>query len=82
MTTVIYKTKSKLFSIPKTIKFSKITIMLKIIKMNALQTIIEQAWENRVLLQEETTKTIREVIALLDQVRSVLLSLKETHGSK
>jgi 2,3,4,5-tetrahydropyridine-2-carboxylate N-succinyltransferase len=35
--------------------------------MNALQTIIEQAWENRVLLQEEaTTKTIREVIALLD----------------
>ena len=23
--------------------------------MNALQTIIEQAWENRALLQEETT---------------------------
>jgi 2,3,4,5-tetrahydropyridine-2,6-dicarboxylate N-succinyltransferase len=36
-------------------------------KMNALQTIIEQAWENRALLQEETTtKAIREVIDLLD----------------
>ena len=36
-------------------------------KMNALQTIIEQAWENRALLQEEnTTAAIREVIALLD----------------
>ena len=35
--------------------------------MNSLQTIIEQAWENRALLQEETTTTaIREVIALLD----------------
>jgi 2,3,4,5-tetrahydropyridine-2-carboxylate N-succinyltransferase len=30
--------------------------------MNALQTIIEQAWENRALLQEENTTTaIREV---------------------
>jgi 2,3,4,5-tetrahydropyridine-2-carboxylate N-succinyltransferase len=28
--------------------------------MNSLQTIIEQAWENRALLQEETTtKAIR-----------------------
>lgn len=36
-------------------------------KMNALQTIIEQAWENRALLQEEsTTNAIREVIELLD----------------
>jgi 2,3,4,5-tetrahydropyridine-2-carboxylate N-succinyltransferase len=36
-------------------------------KMNTLQSIIEKAWENRTLLQEEnTTKTIREVIALLD----------------
>ena len=35
--------------------------------MNNLQSIIEQAWENRALLQEETTTTaIREVIALLD----------------
>jgi len=35
--------------------------------MNALQTIIEQAWENRALLQEEkTTTAIREVIELLD----------------
>jgi 2,3,4,5-tetrahydropyridine-2,6-dicarboxylate N-succinyltransferase len=35
--------------------------------MNPLQPIIEKAWENRALLQEETTtKTIREVIDLLD----------------
>ncbi|MDQ5930399.1 MAG: 2,3,4,5-tetrahydropyridine-2,6-dicarboxylate N-succinyltransferase, partial [Bacteroidota bacterium] len=35
--------------------------------MNTLQTIIEQAWENRALLQEETTtNAIREVIELLD----------------
>jgi 2,3,4,5-tetrahydropyridine-2-carboxylate N-succinyltransferase len=35
--------------------------------MNSLQTIIEQAWENRALLQEKTTTTaIREVIELLD----------------
>ena len=35
--------------------------------MNNLQTIIEQAWENRPLLQEETTtNAIREVIELLD----------------
>jgi hypothetical protein len=27
--------------------------------MNSLQTIIEQAWENRALLQETTTKAIR-----------------------
>lgn len=39
----------------------------KITKMSALQTIIEQAWENRALLQEETaTNAIREVIELLD----------------
>ncbi len=36
-------------------------------KMNSLQTIIEQAWENRALLQETTTTdAIREVIELLD----------------
>ena len=35
--------------------------------MNNLQSLIEQAWENRALLQEETTiKAIREVINLLD----------------
>ena len=39
----------------------------KIIEMSNLQTTIEQAWENRALLQEETTiKAIREVIELLD----------------
>jgi 2,3,4,5-tetrahydropyridine-2-carboxylate N-succinyltransferase len=48
--------------------------------MNSLQTIIEQAWENRALLQEETTtKAIREVIELLD-VNYELLNQKETHG--
>ncbi len=36
-------------------------------KMNQLQTIIEQAWDNRALLQETaTTEAIREVIELLD----------------
>ena len=42
--------------------------MLKIFKkMNPLQPIIEQAWENRALLQETTTTdAIREVIELLD----------------
>ncbi len=35
--------------------------------MTNLQTLIEQAWENRALLQEETTtNAIREVIDLLD----------------
>jgi 2,3,4,5-tetrahydropyridine-2-carboxylate N-succinyltransferase len=35
--------------------------------MNSLQKVTEQAWENRALLQEEsTTKAIREVIELLD----------------
>src|SRR6476620_11970129 len=35
--------------------------------MQHLQTIIEQAWENRALLQEEATQnTIREVVNLLD----------------
>lgn len=35
--------------------------------MTALQSIIEKAWENRELLKdEETLKTIREVIAMLD----------------
>lgn len=42
--------------------------MSKIIKkMNSLQPIIEQAWDNRALLQETaTTDAIREVIELLD----------------
>ena len=35
--------------------------------MNNLQPIIEQAWNNRALLQDETTiKAIRDVIELLD----------------
>ena len=35
--------------------------------MNTLQTTIEQAWENRALLQEKTTTdAIREVVDLLD----------------
>ena len=42
-------------------------IFVKKFKMNPLQTIIERAWENRALLQEETTTTaIRAVIDLLD----------------
>jgi len=42
--------------------------LLKIFnKMNELQSIIEQAWENRALLQEtKTTDAIRAVIELLD----------------
>lgn len=35
--------------------------------MDNLQSIIEQAWDNKALLQEETTqKVIREVIELID----------------
>lgn len=45
----------------------KVIFVKNLSKMNALQLIIEQAWENRALLQEETTTTaIREVIDLLD----------------
>ena len=41
--------------------------MLKSYAMNELRSIIEQAWENRALLQDEkTTNAIREVIGLLD----------------
>ena len=40
----------------------------KLSKMNELQSIIEQAWENRALLQEtKTTDAIRAVIELLDK---------------
>ena len=36
--------------------------------MDILKNIIEQAWENRELLQQaETTTAIREVVDLLDQ---------------
>ena len=43
--------------------------------MKNLQTIIEQAWENRALLQEETTqKSIRERLAF------TLLKLGDTYG--
>jgi 2,3,4,5-tetrahydropyridine-2-carboxylate N-succinyltransferase len=39
----------------------------KLTKMNELQSLIEQAWENRALLQEtKTTDAIRSVIELLD----------------
>jgi 2,3,4,5-tetrahydropyridine-2,6-dicarboxylate N-succinyltransferase len=45
----------------------KLSLLKNIFYMIALQTTIEQAWENRALLQEETTtKAIREVIDLLD----------------
>jgi 2,3,4,5-tetrahydropyridine-2-carboxylate N-succinyltransferase len=47
--------------------FKYIIFAKNISKMNALQTIIEQAWENRALLQEKTTTdSIRAVIDLLD----------------
>jgi 2,3,4,5-tetrahydropyridine-2-carboxylate N-succinyltransferase len=47
--------------------FKYIIFAKNISKMNALQTIIEQAWENRALLQEKsTTDAIRAVIDLLD----------------
>jgi 2,3,4,5-tetrahydropyridine-2-carboxylate N-succinyltransferase len=48
--------------------WQKILSLLKILnKMNELQSIIEQAWENRALLQEtKTTDAIRSVIELLD----------------
>jgi 2,3,4,5-tetrahydropyridine-2-carboxylate N-succinyltransferase len=34
--------------------------------MNSLQTIIEQAWENRALLQKKLQLLLLEVIELLD----------------
>lgn len=50
------------------VKGTKNYICIKIFKMKILQTIIEQAWENRELLQQsETTNAIREVVDLLDQ---------------
>jgi 2,3,4,5-tetrahydropyridine-2-carboxylate N-succinyltransferase len=51
------------------VRFTKNRIIFakNIFNMNELQTIIEQAWENRALLQETTTTdAIREVIELLD----------------
>jgi 2,3,4,5-tetrahydropyridine-2-carboxylate N-succinyltransferase len=46
---------------------NRIIFVQKLSHMNPLQTIIEQAWGNRALLQEETTtNAIREVIELLD----------------
>jgi 2,3,4,5-tetrahydropyridine-2-carboxylate N-succinyltransferase len=41
--------------------------------MNSLQTIIEQAWENRALLQEQQQKPL-EVIELLDAGKLQLLN--------
>jgi len=50
--------------------FSKkihLSLSKKLTKMNEIQSIIEQAWENRALLQEtKTTDAIRSVIELLD----------------
>jgi 2,3,4,5-tetrahydropyridine-2-carboxylate N-succinyltransferase len=42
--------------------------------MNSLQTIIEQAWENRALLQEEQQQKPLEVIELLDAGKLRLLN--------
>jgi 2,3,4,5-tetrahydropyridine-2-carboxylate N-succinyltransferase len=42
--------------------------------MNSLQTIIEQAWENRALLQEEQQQKPLEVIELLDAGKLQLLN--------
>lgn len=48
--------------------YSKNYLCTKLSKMENLQIIIEQAWENRELLQQsETTTAIREVVNLLDQ---------------
>ncbi|KVV16095.1 2,3,4,5-tetrahydropyridine-2,6-dicarboxylate N-succinyltransferase [Flavobacterium sp. TAB 87] len=49
------------------LKRNRIIFVENLKNMNSLQTIIEQAWENRALLQETaTTDAIRDVIALLD----------------
>jgi 2,3,4,5-tetrahydropyridine-2-carboxylate N-succinyltransferase len=46
---------------------NRIIFVQNLNKMNELQSIIEQAWENRALLQEtKTTDAIRSVIELLD----------------
>jgi hypothetical protein len=42
--------------------------------------LIEQAWENRALLQEETTNGIREVIDYLTSKNYVLLNLVVKDG--
>jgi 2,3,4,5-tetrahydropyridine-2-carboxylate N-succinyltransferase len=70
---LIFKTTS-LFFIQNRLRssfldYSKTYICKKLFhKMDNLQIIIEQAWENRELLQKsETTTAIREVIDLLDQ---------------
>lgn len=56
----VYKNQTKMYR-QKILSLSKFKIM------NELQSIIEKAWENRALLQEETTITaIRKVIDLLD----------------
>jgi 2,3,4,5-tetrahydropyridine-2,6-dicarboxylate N-succinyltransferase len=52
------------------VMLQKKIIFAQILKemMTEIQSIIEKAWENRALLQEETTtSTIRKVIDLLDQ---------------
>jgi hypothetical protein len=64
---LVLEQKNKYISIEKTFPFSKIQLYLcKIITHESITTIIEQAWENRALLQEETTTNgIREVIDYL-----------------
>jgi 2,3,4,5-tetrahydropyridine-2-carboxylate N-succinyltransferase len=67
-----YNTTQKLFFVnpnkSNLLHFSKNYICINLFNMENLQLIIEQAWENRDLLQQsETTTAIREVVNLLDQ---------------
>jgi 2,3,4,5-tetrahydropyridine-2-carboxylate N-succinyltransferase len=48
--------------------------------VNSLQTIIEQAWENRLCYKENYTKAIREVIELLDSGKLRVAEPKVMHG--
>jgi 2,3,4,5-tetrahydropyridine-2-carboxylate N-succinyltransferase len=48
--------------------------------MNSLQTIIEQAWENRALLQEETTTKAIRGNRIVDAGKLRVAEPKETHG--
>jgi hypothetical protein len=51
-------------------------------KMNPLQTIIEQAWENRACCKKRQTDAIREVIELLDTGNYVLRASWRRMASK
>jgi len=51
----------------KSLDYNFLYLWLLLIKMENLKQIIEKAWDNRELLQEESTQTaIREVIELID----------------